>query len=509
MNINSLSDVNLVYQNSQKCRINYYTVEHEQFQDFCFGLSQLDRYIKRENLDDDECWKDFLLTLKRYRYQLCSTPIPFNSPEIVEKINLHRLKQELRKFQLIYPEISHLAKQVFNQFYTLIQLSDNPLLDYVEHHLYNSDYQSRATPVLLQRSRQIPLVNNYQLSNLELLIPSKLRDCEGYEKLTVIGCSRWFPEHIFSAPRAKEINVVHYDWFKDKWKAKPVFVASQNFEQENKKDENTSVIKNTRAAKLDPEEILLPTIDINEIAKQYSHSSSNNVDKIEANLFSLEGDTGVFLDKETKTFIIDITEEYDSIVARKSVAKIERDMFILLRTQGGGDYIKETADKILHQSGENTTKLRKLQKEWKLYLKNMINRTNLYSVCVRLGREGCKLANSEISIRNCISENYIKPRNKNDFRIILELIGLGHRFDEFYNAACLISKAHQKAGHYLGKLLRQNIENYDLNELEQKGTMEFRLDEEDSGSLTAFRVLDISTKTFSVPFSQHGKPFEI
>jgi hypothetical protein len=183
MNKTTLSKIDLVYQNSKNCRINFYPVAHQQFRDFCIGLSQLDRCIKTEYLDDNESWQDFLLILKRYRFELCSTPIPFNSPEIVEKININNLKQQLRRFKRIYPEkIFCLTEQVFNQFYTLTQLSDNPLLDYIENNLYNSNYQSISTPVLLQHSRQIPLVNNYQLSNLELLIPSKLRDCECYEK---------------------------------------------------------------------------------------------------------------------------------------------------------------------------------------------------------------------------------------------------------------------------------------------------------------------------------------
>lgn len=509
-----LSQVDSIYDNSQKCKINFYPVPHQQLRHFCFGLSHLDKQIYRENLNDDSFWQDFLLTFKRYRFELCSTPIPFNSPEIIDKINLEHLQQQLKRIKLIYSEkIFNLTQEVLNQFYALIQCSDNPLLDYFYQHLSSHKlFYLINTSVLLQRSKQVNLVTKYLSSQLELLTPTKLRDCQCYDQLIVIGCTRWFPEYIFTAPRAREIDIIHYNWFEDKWKPQSVFVCSSNIEQENdivsdnsrKKPEPEKLPSN----KLAPEEVLPPKINLNQLAKQYS-SSSEKSEIIEAYLFSLEGDNAVFLDKDSKAFIIDLAEEDESLVARKPVTEIEQDMFILLRTKGGGDYIKDTADKILHQSGENYHTLRKLQQEWKLSLKNMIKRTNLYSVCVRLGKEGCKLAGSEINIRNCLSANYIKPNNENDFRIILRVIGLGDRFDEFYNAATLISKAHKKAGHHLGKLMRDNIKNYDLTQLEQYGIMELTLDEEDSGSLTAFRVLDISKDTISVPFSQHSKPFEI
>jgi hypothetical protein len=508
-----LSQVDSIYDNSQKCQIKFYPIAHQKLKHFCFGLSHLDRQIYRENLNDDSFWQDFLLTFKRYRFELCSTPIPFNSPEIIDKINLEHLQKQLKRIKLIYSEeIYHLTQEVFDQFYALIQSSDNPLLDYVDQHLSLSSHKRLYLPVLLRRSKQVNLVKKYLSSKLELLTPSKLRDCQCYDQLIVIGCTRWFPEYIFTAPRAREIDIIHYDWFKDKWKSQPVFVCSSNIEQENdlvpdnsrKKPEPEKLPSNQLA----PEEVLPPKIDLNQLAKQYS-SSSERSDEIEAYLFSLDGDNAVFLDKDSKAFIIDLAEEDESLVARKPVNEIEQDMFILLRTKGGGDYIKDTANKILHQSGEDYHTLRKLQQEWKLSLKNMIKRTNLHSVCVRLGKEGCKLAESEINIRNCLSANYIKPNNENDFKMILRVIGLGDRFDELYNAATLISKAHKKAGHHLGKLIRDNIENYDLTQLEQHGIMEFTLDEEDSGSLTAFRVLDISKDTIFVPFYQHSKPFEI
>lgn len=510
-----LSQVYSIYSNSQKCQIKFYPIAHQKLRHFCFGLSHLDRQIYKENLNEDSFWQDFLSTFKRYRFELCSTPIPFNSPEIIDKINLENLQQHLKRIKLIYSEqIYNLTQEVFDKFDALIQCSDNPLLDYVEKNLsYQKQPYLINKPVLLQRSKQVNLVKKYLSSNLELLTPSKLRDCQCYDQLIVIGCTRWFPEYIFTAPRAREIDIIHYDWFKDKWKSQPVFVCLQNIEEQNQPVPDSDTINPRRKIilppnRLEPEEVLPPKIDLNQLAKLY-RSSSEKSEEIEAYLFSLEGDNAVFLDKDSKAFIIDLAEEDESLVARKPVNEIEPDMFILLRTKGGGDYIKETADKILHQSGENYHTLRKLQQEWKLSLKNMIKRTNFYSVCLRLGKEGCKLAGSEINIRNCLSANYIKPNNENDFRIILRVIGLGDRFDEFYKAATLISKAHKKAGHHLGKLIRDNIENYDLTQLEQQGIMEFTLNEEDSGRLTAFRVLDLSKDTICVPFYQHGKPFEI
>lgn len=514
MNYISLSDVDSIYSLSSYFQIKHQPVKHHDLGIFCLLLRKLECQLSETAKDD--YWKNFLQLLRRYRFDLCAAPLPFNHPTVYSPEKSTFLRKQLARCQFMYPDLLSSASELVNCVESLSQLDSNPLLDFIEN-----DWQFEKVALLLKESRLIPVVKKIlatrpRLQRVELVVPSQLRGSTCYKNLVVIGPTRWFPEYVFSAPRASAIQVVHYSWIRDKWTPKPVFVGSENVPES--KPKSASVIEQNSVniptsdkvvvSYLKPEELLPPSINWSQLAKEVSISSLASFDRedTEARLFVLEGSVAVFLDNEAKVIVIDLKEDGESQVKRIPVADIEPGMFILLRTSGGGDYIISLANRIL---GEDAQRLRGLQELWKNNLKNAVRRHRLQTVSRELVRLGSEMAKNEQNIRNWMSERIIRPKDDKDFNAILRFVGLGERLDEFHVAARLIDSAHRSAGKHIRKLLLHKVGKANLYKLEQLGQMDFELDEADGCSLTGFRVVDIAPQLNMIPVSKIAQLFEI
>jgi hypothetical protein len=247
---------------------------------------------------------------------------------------------------------------------------------------------------------------------------------------------------------------------------------------------------------------------LSQIAKHFTRSSSPTTGEeyVEAHLFLLEGETAVFIDANTQQHIIDLQADGEHQVKKIPVTNIEPDMFIILRTSGGGDYIIPLANWFL---GEKAQHFRELQELWKIRLKHQVRMSGLNGVSWKLNNLGSKLATKKHNIRNWMSYRNIRPENDKDFNAILKLVGLADRLNEFHEAAHSIENAHIKAGHHIRKLLLEEVRKSNLKQLEQQGKINFQLSEAYSGSMTAFRVVEINTETTRIPYSKIAHPFQL
>ncbi len=517
----SLSDVSQIYDCSDRVKITYHPVEQSNFEDFCVALKNFKRLLNEAAEDDS--WRDFLYPLRWYQFELCAAPLPLNTTSASDYINLTNMRKQLSRLKNIYPDLFLPASELLIQLDNLSQSYLNPLLS-ICLSICKSNKQKKIV-LLVKESRLIPpveeLISQINLMNtVKVIVASQLRSFVCYDKVIIIGSPYWFPQYVLTAPRTSEIDIVYYRWIRSKWKEEPVFIGSVKSSQLPIKTEAKNTVKEVQskidseiiAAQLEPKDVLLPTIDWSDISQKISqlHFINSDREEIEAKLFLLEGSTSaVFLGREAKTFVIDLQEEVNLRVQRIPVADIEADMFILLRTSGGGDYIVPVANRILKNSGEDVEKIRNLQQEWKDRLKLAVKRQSLQAVSQNLVKQGSQIAKNELNIRNWMSELSIKPRKEKDFEAILKFVGLGDRCNEFYEAAYLLDTAHRSAGKHIRKLLLQEVCNADLTQLEQLGSMEFELEQADGGSMTAFRVVDIASGLHNVPVSKTAHIFEI
>ena len=512
----SLSDVSAIYDCSSCVKIKRKRVKHNEFRSFCLALKSFERSLG-EAVEEDY-WREFLRPLRRYRFYLCAAPLPFNHPTVCQPESLELLRKHLLNCEFIYPNFKAAAQDIFNRLTGLSELCGNPLLDSVAE--LSARYREGA--LLLKESRLILaveeiLASSPVLSGIQVVVPSQLRGSTCYKTLAVIGPQRWFREceYIFTAARAREIQIVHYNWITDNWKPESVFVGSEKVPEsapeyslipEAEEVKGSSGTEGT-VNSLEPEEILLPSLNWSQIAKKFCRSSPESLDReeenIEARLFLLEGGEAVFLDADTSAMVID--GEADEPVKRIKVADMAPGMFVLLRTSGGGDYIIPLADRIL---GEKAQRTRELQQLWKTRLRKAVSSSNLLEVSVNLLDLGSALAD-EVSVSRWMSETAIRPKDDRDFDAILQFVGLGDRVDEFHEAARVLDSAHKRAGKHIRGLLIEQVRNSDLLQLERLGRMDFELPEADGGRMTAFRVVDIAPDPIMVATEMLARPFEL
>lgn len=260
---------------------------------------------------------------------------------------------------------------------------------------------------------------------------------------------------------------------------------------------------------IDDVENALSTMNAAILSKRLSETmqaSDFEQEAVSARLLVLAQDWGVFIEAadQTKVLVLnlqDYDEELKGRIQRISVNTIKPGMFILLRTEGGGDYIIPVANSIM---GPAVTRLvRESQLYWKGLLRRKVLSRGLFQTCIDLLDLGSVTAN-EVNVRNWINPRKIRPNSKEDFRAILRLVGLEADFDTYWSRTDIILNAHRKAGFRIREQLLHEIQATNLTSLAANGWVDFVLPEADGGKLSAIRIEYVDQAIFQVPSSRIG-----
>jgi len=521
MSFVSLHSAITIYNCAAHLKIRRWHIQHQDFEDFCFALRKFER--KLGDVAKDIYWTTFLRAMRNYRFELTVAPIPFNYMDSRGTETEERLRNHLRYCESIYPSFVSDSSQLLDLFCKLIRSGDNPGLVSIasipELMVGNGSAIVIIRPGLLKLTEEQTILNP-ALAGIETIGVSQLRGERCYHNLVVVGPLCWFPEYIIRAPRTEQIHAVTYGWLSDRIALEPVFLGTI---QDSKKGVETTgsqpycEIYNEpkpghEKATIDPDE-LIDTVDWESVKdRASSHDTSlavteEDAEFVEAMLFLLEGDKIVPLDSSeaAKVNVIDFDRGDRARVLRIPVLDIELDTFILLRTEGGGEYIVEVADKILGNQADHT---RNMQKHWKSLLRKSVNMMQMYTTVCELKKRGAIRAN-EVNIRNWMSYRSIRTDDPRDFKAIMDLIGLREKTDEYWTMMTVIDSAHRRAGQLIRKLLVNQVLHSNIQDAEKLGRIDFELPETGAGSLTAFQVRDIYKGTVSVPYYRIGHVFDI
>lgn len=510
-----------IYACSNDAHIKRHRVACPEIRDFSQALRKFELELGEDA--KDEYWESLLLRLRRYRFLLSTLPLPSNHRAMYQQGTLENLENHIANCNQVYPDLANGARELLQRF-AIIALHEKNYLLAKMLELGSALGQSNAA-LVLKETRFIEAVEDTlssesMLRQIRVVGTQHLRGEICYQNLIVLGAAHWYPEYVFIAPRAREIQLIGYDWFRDDWKPEPafagvdstikkatVFPSITNDENANKTLASTSEYPSV--------EELLPGIDLDQFSQQFSRRSSDpELEEIEARLFLLESGSAVFVDaaENAKTLVIDLesgedeqeTGQRTSRVKRIPVSSIEPGMFILLRTSGGGDYLGPLADKIL---GDQMSLIKASQEQWKGLLREKVHERNAFEISVALLDLGSNRA-EETNLRNWMSSQKIKPHDKNDFAAIMKLVDLEDKTDEYWRNAKALHSAHMKAGFHIRKLLLKKVASTDLDELERTGKMDFELRESGAGSLTAYRIIALSQKNYVIPVSYVGNTIE-
>jgi len=504
--ITAFHETCLIYKQAAQMSVMPHQISHPVFREFSFRLQNFIRELGDEIEIAD--WRRFVRRLKRFRFEQLAAPLGFSNPLAMSSTDLEDLAETLHRLRVSSPDFVSQAENVFQILRELVATNENPLLE----KLFEISMDLDKLPVVIVESRLIKTTEKVFAEtgfseNLFVLSESQLRRNMCFEEIACFGASRWHSDFVFTAPRAKKIHLLRFDWLRDKLKRDSVFInpaKSKNQREKVYEDE----IKPTDNF-LESSDII-PLVNLADIAQKFAertqkHLSANDLrESVEARLFWLEGRRGVFLEEDSRALIIDLKREPP--VRKRRVAEIAIGDFVLLRDKGGGDYIVPLANKIL---GKDASRLRQFQWRWKENLHNLVKEIGAGQTVIRLKNLGARSSN-KVNLRNWIaySERNIDTRYAEDYQALMKLAGFGDNLEECFANAKRLRQAHQKAGFRILKMLIEKVSETDLSELEKYGEMSFDLGKS-SGKLIARRVVRRADKTVEIEAKQINRRFRL
>jgi hypothetical protein len=518
MNPISIGSATSVYETASKCEITRHWVDHA-------GLAEVSRALRAlvQSLGadaEDEFWQRALGPVRRLAFSLCSTPLPFDRAAVAACIEWDNLNLHVRRCQQLYPDSHASLACVVQKLQSLGAETASPFTEVMELlHRENGGMSVVLRNPRLNQATAAHFAACAGLRNAKVVSAKQLREAYLCDVLVAIGPCGWFPEHVFSAPRAAHIHVVSYRWIRDQWKPGPVFLNGDGSEADKSRKHYIGALPQIKGdstptgqalTDLDPLDLLPPFGKAGSRIQGWHPNAGASEETLPARLCHLSGGRAVFVsaDEGASSLAIDTSETGDSIVRRVPADELEPELFLLLRTSGGGDFIAPLADRIL---GDRATERRTQQARWKAELvataQKQFGTLSRHELAARIAGDLHARNLSEARPANVhywMSTKCIHPRKEEDFAAILIFAGLADKAKEFWEGMVEIDRAHKSAGQAIRRMLLQKIATSSLEPLERDGEMVFDLGEQDGGTLTAFQITGISDEEFEISSDRIG-----
>ena len=499
------SEINAVYAYAKSVSVNATTVESELVARFCRWHRAFQRAADAHEGDlvlDELVRLSFALW-----YRVLSAPLPLSHPGLIDNSAAHLLLRRVHAAGQSYSQLREASDRYRSALVALRTSDDNPLWQAIVDDLAN--IEADKVGLLIKPARLVSAVRDLAAEmpgRLDVLMESQLRKPETFDSLYVFGAGRWYPSFVFSAPRAPVLRIIRYEILNDSPPEEMVFVKP--FRQPKQTPFAPSTGRSGEGISFIGADEVRPALDVASIIRRVvngdeADSAHSSAEVVDARVLYLEQDLAVFVlaAEGASELIVDLREEAKKLVYRVKTASLEPGMAVLVRTEGGGDYIVAAADQIM---GEYAKELRRSQRYWKQILSGRAERLGTNEVVERLKGAGSKIANYQ-NLRNWMSVRSIRTQKKEDFDAIFQVIGLSEEADRYWNMMGKIDLAHQRAGSLIRRRLLEQVQSVDLSPLMTEGRQDFELPGEvGGGSLTAASIVAVSPEVVEArPWNVH------
>jgi hypothetical protein len=469
----------------------------------------------------DEYWRQTLGPVRKLAFSFCSVPLPFAQATIAAGIDWSKVHRQVNLCRQMFPDSHDSLASLVEKVERLSAENNSPLIAPLEDLLR----QCGSLSVMIRNPRMNQVAVAYfagkpTLRNAKVVSAAQFRGAHMCDVLAAIGPCGWFPEYVFSAPRAAAIHVISFRWIRDGWKPGPIFLHNPDTTQGKNRNHRIGTMptvggdsgtNNQAPSDVQPADLLppMPVFAHGGFPNTGSQSGSDE-ESVPARLCHLSGSRAVFVaaDDGATSLIIDTSETGRASVRRAPTDELEPGYYLLLRTSGGGDFIAPLADRIL---GDSATARRSQQAEWKERLISKaserfgsLDRRDLSSRVTSELRLHQLSQAKPANVHYWMSAKCISPRKAEDFAAIMTFAGLEDRTQELWAAMDEIDRAHKRAGFLIRRMLLQRIADISLESLVRDGEMIFDLGDQDGGTLSAFQIIGIQKEDFEVPADRIG-----
>jgi hypothetical protein len=505
--VSGLLATNDVWETAAEAEFRWHVIADGQVERYAQLLSRLKRELG--DLSGSEEWAEALRFLRFGLFAISGAPLPMDH----EALGLSSLERDLRRslpvLEASAPQYSTAILALVDELAAMAASPRDPLGDRVRELL--GDRSGDVTCLVLRRARRVEAVEDVfsHLGRVKVASGNQLREAELFGRVIAIGPSTWFPT-LLSAPRAKDIEIVHLRVTRDEPSSPSLFEGS--------KSRGGMLQRRPRSAAAGPEasvvgvddDLFRPRVEWAAIdrAGRRSHVADDEpFDDVRARLLLLADGYACYLEAEpgSRSTILDLRAATpEDRVRQVEWGDVERGVVLILRTEGGDD-VSHLADLAM---GGRASALREKQQAWKSQLRKEVLLRGYAHVTEMLRRLGSPLASPQ-NVQNWSSMRTIKTRDLPDFEAIMKLIGKDDQAKETWEAMREIHKAHSRAGFDRVARLRERIQQADLSALVSTGRVDFEVPSLGAGTLTAFRVEDVSSETFMVSPYQVDRPFRV
>ena len=190
-----------IYGDASRCEIIRHWVDHP-------GLADVSRSLRAliQALDDEaevEYWRHTLGPIRRLAFAFCSVPLPFAQAAVSCGIDWGKVHRQTRLCQQLFPDSHESLVNLAQKLERLSTENGSPLIGPLEDLLR----QSGGLSVVMRNPRMNQAAaayfsGNASLRNARVVSAAQLRGAHMCDVLAAIGPCGWFPEYVFSAPRA-------------------------------------------------------------------------------------------------------------------------------------------------------------------------------------------------------------------------------------------------------------------------------------------------------------------
>ena len=479
----SMQEAAELYEAAGSLELERVCVSDDEFRAFSLAVLSL-----RQELGDDASdsyWLPVLARLRRLRWELATVPLPFCHPAFEMAGSIAFLFGHLRDCERVFPDHAAVARETIARLLDLASGNRDPLGAAIRGLVWRD--ADRA--LVLRDARHAPAVSDAVGTAIHAhVVPStQLPSGRLYGEAVVIGPTCWFPPHVFKAPRARLIRVVHFSWLRDPPLDARIFSGSELGGTAARSSLSGYAGPSDGAPSLSSVDFL-PVTDWAAIASGTGGGTArreDGPDTVDAYLLLLASEQALYLEAEegSRAYVIELGASKDlHMVATRS---IQPGTYVVNRVGGEGDYIPAIADSLL---GSQAVQLRASQRKWKERLGDLVRTVGVHAVLSRLEAAGSPRA-TRGNLRRWASAGSIRTEDYTDFEALMRVIGLGAEASELWRQMDIIDQAHLRAGQRVRALLVREILDGDTRELEERGWQDYEVEEiEGEGSLRVARV---------------------
>ncbi len=496
-------------------------------------LTELLRAVQALEQDSlDSVVSDFSYLTGLYVARQAASPLPFNHPAQLDGVGLERLRELARLVGLGYGEQRQLARELVERIELLVQSARQPLGDRLLQ-IRQESGNEKLLVIPLARGQLEPTKSwvEYQAATGNQVKVGDLRSVRAtkrYDRIVVVGPSRWIRPHSFDAPRSGKIHVLSYRWLLfdtivremsspnfdgPTWGQRASFTVVKRLDpilpdstftptQPLTESRNHSWTMNATYDRPLGSDVIVPrgwalggdwkaavTRQLHDA--QVVSTGATDEDDVLARLTLLADSHATYLESSDRRIALTIDD--DASVSDRARQVRETDvlpgMYLVLRTNASRGYIEDVANRLL---GGDAKKLRHSLAEWKRIFRIRTVGMEADRLSGRLGS-----VNSKHLIQDAKrwgSPNTIGPRDRETMNAIADLLGRSADADRYWEELECIRAAHGQAGQEVRRALNRLITPDLVEQLREIGFISVTLPDFPDVQLSALRVEAKSTE---------------